>query len=71
MIKKLILKLLMKRMNTDSSISRDTAEEIATILKDNKKLKKHANFLFVVIEYNIRKKENTEVQLKALRRINA
>ena len=71
MIKKLILKLLMKRMNTDSSISRDTAEEIATILKDNKKLKKHSNFLFVVIEYNIRKKESTVIQLKALRRINA
>ena len=71
MIKKLILKILMSFMNTTSDISASCNKEIAKALKDKKKLKKHANFLFVVFEYNIRKKENTVIQLKALRRINA
>jgi len=70
MIKKLILKILMRFMTTTSDISASCNKEISNVLKDKKKLKKHANFLFAVIDYNIRHKGSTGIQLQALRRIN-
>ena len=43
--------------------------EITRIRKDKKLFKKYAPFLYQVIKYNIRKGNNTKIQLDALRRI--